>query len=309
MAKPMEIPYAPFTYLQSKTLLRALAAAYPCAGLSVIGASVTKRGIFALSLGDGEENVLFLSGLCADESAMPLLLYRFFARLCESYESDGTLAGVKIRRTLRGRKITVVPCLVPDAFEIRRFGAIGAGCYAGLVSRAAGEDFKNWRANARGVNVAHNFDCQFRSVLLNTSVPEEKRRPSPFAYAGPAPESEAETAALVRLCARSAFRHCVVLSEFGRRVFWNAPEATRSGGTQAHAVPITAKILAAAGNYTLSQKENAIKHGAFPLWFAQTHGTPAYEIAPGKYPRVSSAAEFDALYTEIEEMLVLAAIV
>lgn len=306
----MEIAYAPFTYQHTKILLRDLASAYPCAELAVIGTSVTKRGIFSLSLGEGEENVLFVSGIRGETYPAPLLLYRFFSHLCKSYESDGTLAGVKIRRTLRGRKITVVPCLVPDAFEIRRFGAIGAGCYAGLVSRAAGEDFKNWRANARGVNVAHNFDCQFRSVLLNTSVPEEKRRPSPFAYAGPAPESEAETAALVRLCARSAFRHCVVLSEFGQRVFWNAPaEATPSGGTQAHTVPITAKILAAAGNYTLSQKENTITHGAFPLWFAQAHGAPAYEIAPGKYPRVSSAEEFDALYTEIEEMLVLAAIV
>lgn len=299
----MEIRYAPFTYQHAKALLQGLAAAYPFADFEVIGTTVTKRGIFSLSLGEGDENVLFLSGLCAEETAAPLLLYRFFARLCESYGTDGMLAGVKIRRTLRGRKITVVPCLTPDAFEIRRFGAIGAGCYTGLVSRAAEQDFKNWRANARGVNVAHNFDCQFRTVLLEHG--NAKNCPSPFAYAGPAPESEAETAALTRLCAHVDFRHSVTVSGFGQRVFWNAP----ARDTQKNGVPITAKILAAAGDYTLSQKENTIKHGSFPMWFSEACGAPAYEIAPGKYPRISSESEFDALYRELEEMLVLAAIV
>lgn len=302
----MEIPYAPFTYSNTKTLLQGLATAYPCAELAVVGTSVAKRGIFSLSLGEGEENVLFLAGLCAEDGASPLLLYRFFARLCESYETDGTLAGVKIRRTLRGRKITVVPCLVPDAFEIRRYGALGAGCYAGLVSRAAGQDFKNWHANARGVNVAHNFDCRFRPVLLESADTDGENRPSPFSYAGPAPESEAETAALVRLCAQKNFRHSVVLEGAGRRVFWSAPP---HGDVRENGVPMTAKILAAAGDYTLSEKEPVLRCGTFSAWFAAQHGAPAYEIAPGKYPRVSSESEFDALYRETEEMLVLAAIV
>lgn len=301
----MEITYAPFTYSYSKTLLESLAAAHPCAELSVVGTTVTKRGIFALTLGEGEENVLFLSGLCGEENPLPLLLYRFFARLCESYESDGTLAGVKIRRTLRGRRITVVPSAVPDAFEIRRFGALGAGCYAGLVSRAAGENFKNWRANARGVNVAHNFDCRFRPVLLEAAS-DGKNRPSPFSYAGPAPESEAETAALRRLCTRKQFRHSLILSGFGRRVFWSAPPQS---DRQENDVPMTAKILAAAGDYTLSEKEPLLQCGTFPAWFSETCGAPAYEIAPGKYPRVSNESEFDALYRETEEMLVLAGIV
>lgn len=301
----MEILYAPFTYQHAKTLLQSLAAAYPFADFSVIGATVTKRGIFSLSLGEGAENVLFLSGLYADDTAAPLLLYRFFARLCESYASDGVLAGVKIRRTLRGRRITVVPCVAPDAFEIRRFGAVGAGCYAGLVSRAAGQDFKNWRANARGVNVAHNFDAQFRSVLLESDSVTADKRPSPFAYAGPAPESEAEAAALVRLCTRTEFRHSVTVCGFGRHVFWNAPSAEEPQ----NGVPMTAKILAAAGDYTLSQKEKTIKHGSFPMWFSENCGAPAYELAPGKYPRIASEAEFDAVYRELEEMLVLAAIV
>ena len=301
----MEIPYAPFTYQYTKTLLRGLAEAHPCAELAVLGTTVTKRGIFALTLGEGEENVLFLSGLCGEENPLPLLLYRFFARLCESYEADGTLAGVKIRRTLRTRRITVVPALVPDAFEIRRFGAIGAGCYAGLVSRAAGQNFKNWRANARGVNVAHNFDCRFRPILLDAETHAD-RQPSPFSYAGPAPESEAETAALRRLCTRKQFRHSLVLSGFGRRVFWNAPP--QNGGKE-NDVPMTAKILAAAGNYTLSEKEPLLQCGTFPAWFAESCGAPAYEIAPGKRVRISSKAELDALYKEVEEMLVLAAIV
>ena len=72
---------------------------------------------------------------------------------------------------------------------------------------------------------------------------------------------------------------------------------------------MTAKILAAAGNYTLSEKEPLLQCGTFPAWFAESCGAPAYEIAPGKRVRISSKAELDALYKEVEEMLVLAAIV
>ncbi len=300
----MEITYAPFSYNVGKKILSGLQNAYPFAEYSVLGASVAKHSIFSMSLGKGTENVLFISGLYADETAAPLILYRFFGRLCESYRSDGMLAGVKIRRTLQNRRVTVVPCLTPDAFEIRRFGAVGAGCYAGLVERAAGRSLGDWQSNARGVNVAHNFDYQFRPVHPRAAELREAR-PSPFSYAGPAPESEAETAALVRFCARENFRHSVMLAGSGKRVFWESPAADADEKD----VPMTAKILAAAGNYTLSEKESAFRCGSFPAWFAAHTGNPAFEIAAGKSPRVSSQAEFDALYAQVEEMLVLAAIV
>ncbi len=300
----MAVSYAPFSWMLSQKYLEQIQNTYPCAALSVLGRTWAKRGIFSLSLGEGPDNVLLLAGLQAEDSAAPLLLYRFFERLCDSYEKDSTLRAVKIRRSLRGRRITVVPCLNPDAYEIRRYGAVGAGCYAGLVSRASHRSYDNWRANARGVNVAHNFDYRHTPVLLERENTAAQPRPAPFSYAGPTAESETETQTLVRLCKRDSFRHAVVLSGTGGRIFWAAPDAH----TDRSDTPLTAKIFAAAGEYTLSQKDDAIRHGCFTEWFAKECQSPAFEIAPRIQGRIQTQADFDALYEQAEELLVLAAI-
>lgn len=300
----MTASYAPFSWTLSQKYLEYIQNTYPCAALSVLGRSWAKRGIFSLSIGEGTDSVLLLAGLSAEDNAAPLLLYRFFERLCESHEQDRTLRAVKIRNSLCERRITVVPCLNPDAYEIRRYGAIGAGCYAGLVSRAVDKSYDNWHANARGVNVAHNFDYRHTPVLLKNENADVQPRPAPFAYAGPTAESETETQALVRLCKREHFRHAVVLSGTGGRVFWSAPDAQ----ADMNDTPMTAKILAAAGEYTLSKKEDSIRHGCFAEWFAKENQKPAFEIAPRVRGRIQTQADFDALYEQTEEMLVLASI-
>lgn len=296
----MQINFAPFTYAHSQALLAKMQSAYPFAQFSVFGRTVTERGLFSLTLGEGTDNVLFLAGLQGGDTAAPLLLYRFFARLCAAYSVNKSVCNVQIRRSLQGRKITVVPCANPDAFEIRRYGALGAGRYAGLVSRAAGNTFANWRANARGVNIAHNFNFHHQPVLLDTAAD----RPAPFAYAGPAPESEAETQALVRLCLRESFRHSVLIEDFGRRFFWSGAE----GCFEKSDIPLTAKVLAGAADYTLSEKEETLRHGAFSEWFSTEFHRPAFTVAAGENPRVENQNDFDKVYREIEEMLVLSAI-
>lgn len=296
----MQINFAPFTYAHSQALLAKMQSAYPFAQFSVFGRTVTERGLFSLTLGEGTDNVLFLAGLQGGDAAAPLLLYRFFARLCAAYSANKSVCNVQIRRSLQGRKITVVPCANPDSFEIRRYGALGAGRYAGLVSRAAGNTFTNWRANARGVNIAHNFDFHHRPVLLDTAAD----RPAPFAYAGPAPESEAETQALVRLCLRESFRHSVLIEDFGRRFFWSGAE----GCFEKSDIPLTAKVLAGAADYTLSEKEETLRHGTFTEWFSTEFHRPAFTVAAGENPRVENQNDFDKVYREIEEMLVLSAI-
>ncbi len=296
--------YEPFTYPYAKRLCAQMLAAYPFAAVSVLGRTVSKRAIFALSVGDAAgEPVLFVSGLSGADGGECLLLYRFFERLCRAFRRDGTLCGVKLRQSLRGRRVVVVPCLNPDAVEIRRAGPLGAGTYAGLVARTGTEDYAHWCANARGVHIEHNF------ASCHTPYPFEKfgkdgAQPEKGAvYAGPAPESEAETQALTRLCCSTAFRQAVLLHGVGGRIFWSAPDAPDVPGD----VPLMARILAAAGEYTLSAKSPPLSCGSFPDWFATTCGAPAFELAAVRAAEPETQAEFDALWQETQEVLLLSA--
>lgn len=300
----MAVSFAPFSYTQAKQMTEHLQNTYPAAGLHVLGRSWAKRSIFSFTVGTGEESVLLLGGLSAQNPTIPPILYRFFERLCQSELRDTTLSAVKIRNSLRERRVTVVPCLNPDAFEIRQFGALGAGCYAGLVSRAAGRSYKTWCANARGVNVAHNFDFSHMPVLPEAAEQGNSAQPSPCIYAGPTSESEAETAALVRLCKREEFRHAIVLSGTGEYVLWTVPDAPSTVDD----APMAAKILASAARYTLVEPEPHTRHGCFAEWFSREFDKPAFEIAPGRGAVSETQQAFDELYAQIEEMLVLATI-
>lgn len=300
----MAVSCAPFSYTQAKQITEHLQNTYPGIGLHVLGRSWAKRGIFAYTVGTGEESVLLLGGLSAQDTAAPLILYRFLERLCRSEQRDKTLRAVKIRNTLRERRVTVIPCLNPDAYEIRQFGALGAGCYAGLVGRAVGKSYANWCANARGVHITHNFAYAHTPILPKDAAQGKQPQPSPCAYAGPAAESEAETTALVRLCGREAFRHAVVLSGTGGYVHWAAPDAP----TEKHDAPMAAKILASAGGYKLANMPADARHGCFAEWFAGEFDKPVYEIAPTALETLQTRQGFDALYAQIEEMLVLATI-
>lgn len=127
----------PLTYDSVKNILSLLRKEYDFAGYEVIGRSWTGKAVFSLSIGDGNEKVLFLGGMRGKEQITTLLLLRFFERMCDAVKNDKKISAVKIRKSLQNRKITIVPLVSPDALDIAAKRADGAGVYAGLVARAA----------------------------------------------------------------------------------------------------------------------------------------------------------------------------
>ena len=284
---------APFSHEQAKRCCAHLLARYPFAAVSVLGRTAAGRAIFALHVGaPAGAPVLYVSGLSGRDAAGSEALYRFFDCACRAVLRDTTLCGVKLRRTLQSRRLVVVPCLNPDGVEICRTGVFGAGVYAGLVGRAGAKDLSAWPCNARGVALAHNFDYRHAPHPFSTS---EKDGAHAGRYAGPAPESEAETAALARLCRRTPFRQAMLLSGEGGRLFWSAPKDLTDA-------PLMARVLASAGDFTLSKKGEPLLRGSFPAWFAETLHAPAFELAvPGSQPP-------QALWQTVREALLLAAL-
>ena len=182
----------PLTYDSVKNILSLLRKEYDFAGYEVIGRSWTGKAVFSLSIGDGNEKVLFLGGMRGKEQITTLLLLRFFERMCDAVKNDKKISAVKIRKSLQNRKITIVPLVSPDALDIAAKRADGAGVYAGLVARAAKGDYSKWNANARGVDISRNFNFRHDEIVYDDL---SFSGPAPQLYAGPVPESEPETKA------------------------------------------------------------------------------------------------------------------
>lgn len=157
----------PLTYDSVKNILSLLRKEYDFAGYEVIGRSWTGKAVFSLSIGDGNEKVLFLGGMRGKEQITTLLLLRFFERMCDAVKNDKKISAVKIRKSLQNRKITIVPLVSPDALDIAAKRADGAGVYAGLVARAAKGDYSKWNANARGVDISRNFNFRHDEIVYD----------------------------------------------------------------------------------------------------------------------------------------------
>ena len=150
--------------------------------------------------------VLFSAAFHGQEWITALILLRFLEELCENLRTGKSMAQVEVRRALMGRTLFFVPLVNPDGVDIALFGSASAGVYADSVHALGGDIPGNWQANARGVDINHNFDAGFDTENAAMPIAPAARR-----FRGERPESEPETASLCALCRRQSFRHVTAL--------------------------------------------------------------------------------------------------
>lgn len=248
-----------------------------------IGQSVRGREIDGFLLGRGAHAVLFLGGTHAQEWITTRLLYRFIEDACAHIESGKAACHVAIGKAMHGRSLLFVPCLNPDGVE-----------------RALCGD-KTWQANARGVDLNHNFNADWDKL----QALERKNgiiSPGPRQFGGTAPESEPETAAVAALCRRVRPAHAVSLHTQGEVIYW------RYGHRTPERARWMAEVLAKAAGYALDEPEGLAVGGGFKDWFIEEFGKPAFTVECGKGENPLPLSDFPAIYGRIREMLFLAAV-
>lgn len=288
---------AAFGFDTARSMLYTLKDRFPFARFGVIGRSWAGRAIFSLSIGEGAESVLFTGGFSGQENRSSLCLYRFFERLCLSLESDGKLCAVKIKPSLENRKIVLVPNVNPDGTEIARLGSHGAGCYAGLAERAANGDFIHWHANARGVDIRHNFGADWEA-FHKAQTEAGILKPAPQGYGGPSPESEPEARSLTRLCTVLPFRHAFILGQGEPKILWKHGENRDSESA------MMARVLSSVSGIP-QETEPSAPEGDFAGWFAKKKQRPAIKVQIGEE---NALGDFEATYQRLEELLLLGSI-
>lgn len=168
-----------------------LAVRHPVLELSSVGTSVLDRPIPIITIGRDphSRSVLFVGGIHPTDVLTPAMLLRFVSEYAEALENGRRLYNLSLPYLYENRTIRVVPMLNPDGYEIRRHGAADDVVRERLLKQNGSGDFKNWRGNARGVDLWRNF----------TECPEvitDDEMICPQGTAGLSPESEPETAAL-----------------------------------------------------------------------------------------------------------------
>lgn len=285
-------------------LIQALAARYRFLHTAPVGSSLLGREISALILScpdctcqAPQEKVLFAAAFHGQEWITSLILLRFCEEICFGLQNGLTVAQIDLQRALAGRTLVFLPLINPDGVNIAIGGSETAGRYAPLVHALSGDTPGLWQANARGVDINHNFDAGF-------STPYEGMPDAPAArrFRGEKPESEPETAALCALCRRHTFRHVTALHTQGEEIYWeygpHTPAISR----------MMAEILASAADYTAASPEGAAAFGGFKDWFIDVFHRPGFTIELGRGVNPLPLSDLPAISDRVREMLLLDAI-
>lgn len=217
-----------------------------------IGKSVEERNLYAIRLGSGTKRVFFHGVHHGMEWLTAKLLMEFAKDLGDGLYDADTL--------WKKSTLYLVPMVNPDGVEIAKSG-------------------KPWQANARGVDLNHNYDALWHRSKL-AEVEYGITEPGPTRYSGAYPESEPETKALVNFTRQNSFDLTLAFHSQGEVIYWDfcgtAPEESLAYLDRFEEV----------SPYLRDAPEGIASYGGYKDWFIQTFKKPGFtiEIGVGKNP-------------------------
>jgi g-D-glutamyl-meso-diaminopimelate peptidase len=166
-----------------------------------------------------------------------------------------------------------------------------------LVAMNGGsEDFSRWQANARGVDLNHNYDAgfaEYKEMELSAGI----LNGASTRYSGEYPESEPETAALCRFLRqrREEIQGIITLHTQGEQIFCSCADTLRAKTMAA------GRFLSRFTGYRLEKPEGSAAFGGLTDWCIAELKRPAYTLhcgtpAPARRPVVYERLR-RALYT------------
>ena len=215
---------------------------------TVIGRSIFSREIKAYFIGSGKRYVTVFATHHALESITANLSYMLIDLLLSSRCKNGVYS-MDCKLLLSKYRFVIVPCVNPDGVELHYHTADGTPLYDRLM-RMSGGDFTTWQANARGVDLNHNYDAGFGEYKLI-----EKERgivPGPTLYSGEYPESEPETKSVATLIRTLDPAAVVSLHSQGEEIyaFPRTPKVERIARRFAQMTGYTLKAPTGTASYT-----------------------------------------------------------
>lgn len=290
-----------YTYSERQAVIDFLCEKYKFIKRLSIGRSCMGKNIIALKIGESKSYSLITAATHGSERITSTVLLMFVSELCKAITLGKNIEGVNVRKGMLGRGVIFVPCVNPDGCDISLLGKSACGQKAQEFSNLCRGDFKKWNANARGVDINHNFDAGWE-ILRKKEISLGIVGPGPTRYGGIRPHSEPETNALVDLCRNTNIRHVLSLHSQGEVIYW----------TYGNKIPNKARgmaeIMATTSGYALDVPVDIATGGGFKDWFIKEFTRPGFTVEIGKGKNPLPANEAYKIYKQIRELLMLSTI-
>lgn len=293
---------APPDYPSYVKKLRELKRDFPFLQVFSIGQSLLGRQIYAVSIGVSNPCVLMAGAFHAQEWLTCSLLMRFIEHLSLSYRQNTAVAGSLVGDSLSARGVVFVPMVNPDGVQIALYGSQTAGALATTVDKIQARSSKTWQANARGVDLNHNFDAGY-DVLKEMESESGITLPFPRQYGGAFAHSEPETRALVSFLRGRRVESVYAFHSQGEEIY-----SEYGCHTPAQSKYIT-RLLSEASGYTPVANAGLCSHGGFKDFFIEKYHRPGFTIEIGKGENPLPVEMLEDIYAQIQEMMLIAAVI
>ncbi len=290
-----------YTYRERQAIIKYLCNNYSFLKSFEIGKSCLGKSITALKIGESEGYSLICAGTHGSERITSTVLLMYIRDICRAIKNNGSIEDLNVRKGLMGRGVIFVPCVNPDGCDISLLGKSACGDKAEIFSNICRGDFTKWNANARGVDINHNFDAGWKE-LKRKEISLGIVGPGPTRYGGIRPNSEPETNALIDLCHNVNIRYVISLHSQGEVIYW----------TYGNKIPNNAKcmaeIMSTTSGYALDVPIDIATGGGFKDWFIKEFSRPGFTVEIGKGENPLPAKDAFKIYKQIRELLILSTI-
>ena len=292
-----------FKELDHKTLkktLNQLSSNHPLIKLTSIGDTILGKEIPLITLGDdtAKKSVLYVSTHHASENITTSVLINFIEDYVKAYENSNRIAGVNIRYLFKMRKIYVVPMLNPDGVDYRLNGISQDNPIKDrVIAYNEGEDFAKWNANARGVDLNHNYNADFDEYKIYEKT--NGITPGKTKYSGEYPESEPEVQALTNLIRiiENDLKGIITLHTQGEEIY------CKSKGKSVRGTEIISRHVSRMCGYPLRETEGSASYGGLTDYAVGKLNIPSYTIECGKGENPLDITQGKSIYARLYELL------
>ncbi len=242
----------------------------------LLGKSILGEEINSVRIGRGERNIISVGAHHGMEYISTSALFNVILNFLGNLTRTSTCYGVNLTFLLQKFTFWFVPCLNPDGVDLALSGIFPNPLYDRQIRMCGGEDFSEWQANSRGVDLNHNYD--FRFLEYKRKEAENGILPGKTRFSGEYPESEPETRSLLRLIRASSPELILSFHSQGEEVFFR-PRASKTARRVAKS---STEIL----GYKLSRPEGLADFGGLSDYAGEILGITSLtvELGRGKNP-------------------------